>query len=233
MSDALTELEALLPQIGPAVDRRRFGESLGRTADVLRDASRHVQRLRALLDIARETDFEHEAGQANALSHLYEAVDEAADSMLRAASANDLRDVQDGWKSFIQELGRAETQLRRHWKLIVERDFRPLAVIGRLLEAIEATSEIGSRYIACGEAAERSSDLTASATSWRDVVVQLGHQRFALEKERHSLTENAEVDTFLDALATGQATLRHVTQDVRDWLDRNQALEGFSVRSRG
>ncbi|WFS09611.1 hypothetical protein [Methylobacterium sp. 391_Methyba4] len=61
MSDALTELEALLPQIGPAVDRRRFGESLGRTADVLRDASRHVQRLRALLDIARETDFEHEA----------------------------------------------------------------------------------------------------------------------------------------------------------------------------
>lgn len=232
MSDALAELEALLPQIGPAVDRRRFGESLGRTADLLRDASRHLQRLTALLDIARETSFEQDPGQADALSHLTEAVEGTADSMLTAADASDLREVQDEYRNFLQELGRAETQLRRHWRVIVERDFRPLALIGRLLIDIEATSDVGHRFVACGEAAERSADATGPADVWRDLVVHLKQQRTALEAERQTLTRDVEVDAFLDALAGGRATLRHVTTGVRTWLDRNGALEGFAVRSR-
>ncbi|AWV19815.1 hypothetical protein A3862_29685 (plasmid) [Methylobacterium sp. XJLW] len=232
MSDALIELEALLPQIGPAVDRRRFGESLGRTADLLRDATRHLERLTALLEIARETDFAQEEAHADALSHLYEAVDGTASSMLTAANPNDLREVQEDYNDFVQELGRAETQLRRHWRAVVERDFRPLTAIGQLLRDIETTSDAGRRFIACGEAAERSGNNAGVVSAWRDAVVQLRQQRTSLEAERHTLTKNVEVDAFLDALADGRATLRHVTPGVRDWLEHNQALDGFAVRSR-
>ena len=35
MSDPLVELEKILPQIAPAVERKRLGEILGRTAEKL------------------------------------------------------------------------------------------------------------------------------------------------------------------------------------------------------
>ena len=37
MTDALDELERLLPELEPAIERRRLGESLGRVVDALRD----------------------------------------------------------------------------------------------------------------------------------------------------------------------------------------------------
>ena len=37
MTGALDELERLLPELGPSLERRRLGESLGRVVDALRD----------------------------------------------------------------------------------------------------------------------------------------------------------------------------------------------------
>src|SRR3546814_13984996 len=44
MSDNLVELEALLPQLGPAVQQRQIGDSLGKAADTLQDSDKLIWR---------------------------------------------------------------------------------------------------------------------------------------------------------------------------------------------
>src|SRR3546814_11492339 len=70
MSDNLVELENLLPQLGPAVQQRQIGDSLGKAAEKLKDSDKLICRLAAVLEIARETDFESDSAQAAALKEL-------------------------------------------------------------------------------------------------------------------------------------------------------------------
>ncbi len=231
MTDALANLETLLPEIGPAVQRRRFGEGLGRTVEALRDAPRHVDRLSALLELAQITGFQDEQGGADIILDLRGAANEAADAMISAADADALRAVVDRYNDLIKQMGPAEGYLRRHWKEIVDRDFRPLTSVGRLLAGFETTAAVGQRFIACGEAAMGSLANGQSAQSLRDLVRRLVAERAELQAEQRSLTRNTEIDAFLDALRRGEASLRHVTPAVWAWLDANGALNGFSVRS--
>src|SRR3546814_15039776 len=70
MSDNLVELEDLLPQIGPAVQQRQIGDSLGKAADKLKDSDKLICRLAAVLEIARATDFDAASAQEAALKEL-------------------------------------------------------------------------------------------------------------------------------------------------------------------
>src|SRR3546814_13837546 len=60
----LVELEDLLPQLGPAVQQRQIGDSLGKAADKLKDSDKLICRLAAVLEIARETDFDADSAPA-------------------------------------------------------------------------------------------------------------------------------------------------------------------------
>ena len=233
MTDALDELERLLPELEPALERRRLGESLGRVVDALRDSDRHVRRFKAILEIARETEFSAEPRQAEALSELMDAAEMAADGMLKAASADDLKIVQDDYAEFAKTMTKTDRDgIRPHWARIVERDFKPLVAIGALLEKIEGVSDLGHRLVACGREADNSLARTPSMEALRDEIRRLREDRVALEAERASLTNEPEVDAFLNALAQGRATLRTVTEKVRDWLEQNGALDSFSIRPR-
>lgn len=233
MTDALDELERLLPELKPSLERRRWGESLWRVVDALRESDRHVRRFKAILEIARETDFSAEPRQAEALSELMDAAELAADGMLKAANADDLKIVQDDYTEFTKTMAKTDRDsIRPHWARIVERDFKPLFAIGALLEKIEGVSDLGRRLVACGREADNSLARTPSIEALRDEIRRLREDRAALEAERASLTNEPEVDAFLNALAESQATLRIVTGAVRDWLDRNGALDSFSIRPR-
>lgn len=233
MTDALDELERLLPELEPAIERRRLGESLGRVVDALRDSDRHVRRFKAILEIARETEFSAEPRQAEALEELMDAAELAADGMIKASTADDLRVVQDEYKKLTEAMTKTDRDgIRPHWERIVERDFKPLDAIGELLERIDGVSDLGRRLVECGRKADESVRSKPPAEALRDNIRRLREDRAALEAERASLTNEPEVDAFLNALAQGRATLRTVTEKVRDWLEQNGALDSFSIRPR-
>ena len=231
MTDALDELERLLPELGPSLERRRLGESLGRVVDALRDYDRHVRRLKAILEIAQETEFSAEPRQAEALRELMDAAELAADGMLKAATADDLKIVEDDYTEFAKTMAKTDRDnIRPHWARIVERDFKPLVAIGTLLEKIEGVSDLGRRLVECGRDAGNSLARTPPVETLRDDIRRLREERVSLEAERASLTNESEVDAFLNALAEGRATLRIVTEKVRAWLEQNGALDSFSIR---
>ncbi len=228
MSDALQELEQMLPEVPATVERRRLGETLDKTNERLSDADHQVHRLVALLEIAKETEFDTDSVQAEMLNELVAAARESADAMLEAETAEDLKEVQDAYSAFIKALANVERQLRPHWRGIVERDFKPLVAIGGLLQRIDATKDLGGRLISCGQDAERSVAAT-TADLLREAIHRLRENRTQLEADRASATNEPEVDAFLNALAEGRATLRMVTERVRSWLEHNEALDTFAV----
>lgn len=233
MTDALDELERLLPELEPALERRRLGESLGRVVDALRESDPYIRRLKAILEIAHETDFSAEPRHAETLRELIETAKSAAEEMLKANTVDDLKVVQDEYKEFAKVMANADVHaIRPHWAGIVARDFKPLGAIGRLLERIDGVSDLGHRLVECSRKADESVRSKASAEALRDSIRRLREERLELEAERDSLTNEPEVDAFLNALAEGRATLRIVTEKVRVWLDQNGALDSFSILPR-
>ncbi len=231
MKAALEELEKLLAGLPAAVQRRQIGESLGKTAEALKDSTYQIQRFAAVLEIARATDFESDSNQAAALHDLVEASSDAAGLMLKAETPDQLRSVQDAYKDFFTALVQVDRQLRPHWRQIVERDFAPLSAIGSLLESIDKNSNLGHRLITCGRQAEQLSERIA-AEALRDAIVRLNREREKLEAERNSMTKDPEIDNFLNALAEGDATLQMVTERVHNWLKKYGALDRFAITPR-
>ena len=229
MSDKLVELEVLLPQIGPALERRRIGESLGRAVEKLREADRTIARFRAILDIANETEFDQEPLQATTLGELLDDAEALTTDLEKARSAEDLGLVEAMYGDFVKSLSRADRLLRGHWNRIAERDFRPLIAIGELLENIGIASHLGHHLRECGEEAIGIRE-SLSAEQLRAAILRVRETRTRLENELTSMTKNVEVDLFLAALADGRATLRMVTDGVREWLNRNGALDRFGIK---
>jgi hypothetical protein len=114
---------------------------------------------------------------------------------------------------------------------VVTRDFAPLSAIGSLLEQIDKTSKLGQRLKTCGQKAEQIRD-SIPAEELLKAISELRRERSALEVERASVTKDQEVDKFLNALAEGDATLRMVTERVRNWLEQNGALDNFAITPR-
>jgi hypothetical protein len=231
MTPVLVQLEELLPRLPAAVDRRRLGESLGKTADALRDSGRMIGRLEAVLTIAREIQFEADPNQAAALSELIDACDDTGKVIETAETPEQLRLVQDTYREFNGALTQVDRQLRPYWRRVVERDFAPLRAIGTLLQKIDKGSDLGKRLSACGQEAQQISD-KIPAENLRDAIVRLRKQRAKLEAERVSVTKEPEVEKFLNALANGTATLQMVTAQVHNWLQRYGALDQFAITPR-
>lgn len=230
--DALVELEGLLPDLPRALEHRRLGESLGRTANALKDWPRQEARLRALLDLIEETAFGNNAPQARVKREALEAAEEAADAMIYADTGEDLREVDELYSELRRRIAPLETVLTAHWRSVVDAEFRPLSVVGGLLERINGTSELGRRLAACGREAEASTK-APSAEALRDAVQRLRQTRAKLEEERRSLTGDLDVDRFLEAVARGGAPIQMETPAVRAWIEAHDAATTFVVRVAG
>src|SRR5262245_37844212 len=130
MRHALEELEELLPELSSAVERRQIGVNLGKTINALEDSSRQVERLIAVIQIARETSFETDPNQAETLNELIETSRDTADAMVKAETPDQVLYIQEAYKEFTRLLTAMDRQVRPHWRRIVERDFVPLSAIG-------------------------------------------------------------------------------------------------------
>src|SRR3546814_791602 len=199
MSDNLVELENLLPQLGPAVQQRQIGDSLGKAAEKLKDSDKLICRLAAVLEIARETDFESDSAQAAALKELLSETKFLANELESAQTAEALREIPDSYADLTKSLSSVDRQLRAHWRRLANQDFRPLIAIGSLLERIDFAADLGRRLAECGQEAIQIAD-GIPADVLRDTIMRVRRKRRDLEKERIAITREPEIDEFLIAL---------------------------------
>lgn len=226
MADTLLELRAMLPSIGPALERRRLGESLSQIAAVVKNADAEIQRLDAVLDLARLTAFPRQD-----LSDLIGDALDAGKALASASTAEDLRTASDAYEEFVRTLPRIGAQVARYWKNeVVAKNYRPLISFGMLLEKVENLAPLGREMRECGETA-----VNTQVIKWpelRDEVVRLEQQLARLQQERtEKVSAIPAVGEFLIAVGNGTATLALLTPEVLDWLRENGALENFQVTS--
>ena len=229
MSDILTALEAMLPDLPDAVDRRRLGDRLSQSVEALKTADYHVGRLNAVLDLAELTQFGAAPPQSEMLSALREEAYEVGDALETAATDGDLRDAMYEYeRGFQKSLASADQAIRTHWASLAANKFRSLVPLGDLLQRIGVAPDLARRLQDCGRRGQAPSNvgpLADLASRARALLSELE----TLQAERADAIGEGEVGDFVNALAEQRATLTHVTDGVRHWLEKNEALPRFSV----
>ena len=232
MTDKLAELEGLLEELPDAVDRRRLGDRLSQSMEVLRGANHHIGRLTAILDLANSTGFGASGMQRETLDDLKEEAWAVGEALETASTDDELRDATFQYeKEFQKTLSSTERAARQHWASLASESFRSLVPLGDLLARIGVAPDFGRRLADCGRRALAPSevgplvDLAARARA-------LLAEREALQEERAQTIGAGDVGSFINALAEQRATLAMVTKDVRIWLEKNEALDRFSLAPR-
>lgn len=227
----LLELEILAPKIPAALERRRLGDTLGKTATKVSDAPRQAERLAALSRAASELGARTNATVAEALKRACEEADEIGVMMAGAKTTSDLEAIREDYAKLGNALTRLDNEVRAYWSRVVLPDFQGLGAIGDVLARIKHTagvaSELKSLAAEAGEIVTRT-----NAEQFATTVAKLKTQKAALESRLQRMTEHPEVDAFILAVPRG-ATLRDVTPAVLDWLDKYGARDAFLVRGAG
>lgn len=225
MTDMLEDLRALIPELGPAAERRTLGERLTSLTSTLRDAPAEFERLDALLDLAAWTNF---PGR-ELLEELEDAAAALASGLRSAQTPNELRTAQDLHGAFQRAMTRMVAQVTLHWRTIVARDFKPLIGFGELLARVDTLADLGERMQACGRDAMESLS-PSRPQDLRKSVARLKAEADELQAERtEKLGAVPGVGEFLSAIGAQNATLAVVTKDVLAWLADNGGLERFRV----
>ncbi|MBB4509545.1 hypothetical protein [Rhizobium leguminosarum] len=225
MSDALEELEQLLPSIPAAVERQRIGAQLDRVNAKLSDFSNVTARFTVVGKVAALIDFYDEN-----FSEMKEAALDAGRQLCGAADETTLDLAGRSYDDFKTAISAAERSIRYQWRTVVTNDYKPIAIVGTLLQRFGDTLEIGRGMVALAGRADRSTAL--SMADLPAEIASLSNDRSKLEAEKASMTKNGEVDDFLTKLAAGKATLSSVTPSVYSWLREHDALEQMAVFAR-
>lgn len=232
MSDTLAALEEMLPDLPDAVDRRKLGDRLTQSVETLKTADYQLGRLKAVLELADLTDFRATPIQAEMLSDLQQEAYSVGEDLETASTDGDLRDaLYEYERGFQKSLASADQAIRTHWASLASQKFRSLAPLGDLLQRIGVASDLARRLQDCGRrglAPSNVGPLTDLAARARALLTELE----ALQAERAEAIGAGEVGDFINALAEQRATLAHVTLEVHAWLEKNQALQRFSVTAR-
>lgn len=230
MSQALIELEALVPAMAAGVQARKLQTSLGRAAEKLGDIPRQAARFEALVEAALALGASEDVMARRSLLAAAEEADEIGELLERARTPEDLQYATEDLPKLSQALKSLDTVVRQLWRNLVQIEFQSLVAVGDLLGRIERTRDLGARLREVGEQALALAERNAPAEQLAPEIQALRQRRAALDAELHQLTDNPEVDAFLAAVTRDAATLRHVTEAVVDWLERNNALDAFAVR---
>ncbi|BAL73770.1 hypothetical protein [Bradyrhizobium cosmicum] len=232
MSDKLLELEILLNQLPGAVERRRLGDRLRQAVDVLRDSEYRVNRTRAVLELAHLTEFQQSSPQGDVIDKLKEEAWEVGDALQNATTEDELKNaVYDYDRVLKPALASADKAVRIHWSRVVDERFRPIELLGELLERIGIAGDLGQQLRDCarrGMASTNNSQLTEIVANAKNLLAELS----VLQKRRAEAIGSGNVGTFVNALAEGRATLELITPDVREWLEMNNALDRLGVTPR-
>jgi hypothetical protein len=228
MSDVLVALEALLPDLPAAADQRRLGDRLSQATQTLREAAQQARRLRAVLQIGEAVGFGAGPDQREMVQELRQTALDVAEALERADDPESLRTaVWDYEKSLLVALANVDRAVRVQWRGVVANRFQPLIGFGDLLSMIDGVSDLGRDMTACGRRAQALDGGSAEELAIQIQALLADFDR--LQAERATAIGAGDVGTFLNALAERCATLAMVTDEVRAWLETNQALDQFSV----
>ncbi len=225
MSDALVDLEQLLPSIPAAVERQRVGVQLDRLNAKLADFSNATARYTAVSAVALLIGFNDEN-----ITDMREVALDAGRCLKSAVDEATLEVAGRSYDDLKAAISAADKAARYHWRTVVTNEYRPIGVVGSLLQKFGDALDIGERMIALAERAERSTGLQILDLS--NEIASLVGIRADLDAEKASMTKNGEVDDFLTKLASGRATLSSVTPSVYSWLREHDALDQLAVSSR-
>jgi hypothetical protein len=222
--DKLDELRTLIPDLGPAVDRRAVGERLTQLTQALRDAPAEFARLDALLDLAAWLELPRDL-----VENLEDAASDLATALRTAQTPQDLRTAQERYSTLHSEMGRLTGQISRYWQARVNRDFRPMISFGVLLTRVDTLADLGQRLQRCGQAAIDST-APSKPDDLKAAITRLNAEAESLQTERaQKLGAVPGVGDFLSAIGAQNATLAVVTKEVLEWLADNGGLEHFKV----
>jgi hypothetical protein len=224
-SDALEELEQLLPSIPAAVERQRIGAQLDRVNAKLNDFTSTKVRYAAVGAVAVLIDFDDEN-----ISEMRAAALDAGRDLRAAVDENTLDLAGRSYDDLKAAILAADKAARFQWRTIVANEYKSIAVVGALLQRFGDTVDVGKRMVALAERADRSAALPISELSAE--IASIVSARANLEAEKASMTRNGEVDDFLTKLALGRATLSSVTPSVFSWLKDHDALDQLGVSPR-
>jgi len=226
--DRLEALEAMLPDLPAAVDQRRLGERLTKTVAALSEADAQITRLSALLELTIEVEFGHSPEQLALLNEVREEALNVGADLCNANDEGSLRDATFHYQELVKGLARLDQSVRAQWRTLLAERYRPLENFGELLTSLDDVADLGRRLKECAAAAA-SISTTATARQLSDQIRAL-NQRFALlQSERGKVIGAGEVGDFLNALADRRANLSLVTQEVRNFLEANHALDRFKI----
>ena len=222
MSDALEELEALLPRLPEAVKRQRLGQQLDDAAGKLRTGEQEAKRLAALIALASLLGFDN-IEQREQLSEARDEAWKVGSSLVEADEAEDLRQATSRYeRDFLPALRTLHRDLWKHWRTVVARDFAPLVQIGEMLGKLDQGSTLACDLANCGAEAT-SMEQTASAADFLNQVSKFVARRDRLQEQRRAAFGDGAVAAFVNALAESRARLDMVTPEVRAWLDTHDA----------
>lgn len=229
---AVDDLEALAPKLADAIQAREFGRVLGKAMERLAEMPKQVKRFSALMDAAGAVGAMSDRACIEAIDDAIGAAEDIGELLVNAHDAESLKYVSEEFPAFSQHLRSVETAVRQSWYRTVRGDFVALIAIGKLLESIGATSDLGKRLSALGVEARSSADQPMSPENLSATADRLCKLRTALNDEMHQSTKEPDVDSFLTAVVGNDATLEHLTPPVMDWLAQNDALRVFSIRGK-
>lgn len=225
--DYLVELECLLPQLPEAVQQRRLGDSLKRAAEDLKGAQQVAEDLRCSTEIAELIDYRDDQ-----LEEALERAEEIGEALENADSAERLAAALNDYRTeLLASVRTLKSGVRARWRQVRSERFGPLLGVGELLSGMKGEiSELGAQFVALNQNAMAVKDETSLKAMLEEVrLVFSEYER--LKQVRGKLVGADEVGDFLNAVAEGRARLSMVSDAVRTWLERNGALDRFSVNA--
>jgi hypothetical protein len=232
MTDPLASLETMLEALPAAVDRRKLGDRLTQSLEVLRTADSVIGRLTAILDLAELSGYRAIPLQAELLSELQKESRAIGEALETASTDIDLRDAVRAYETdFRPLLHSVELSIRTHWGSFAAGKSRPLSTLGELLHRIGVEPALAGRMKDCGRrglAIGNGGSLPDLAAHARSLLAELE----TIQQERASTIGRGDVGDFINALAEQRATLAMVTGEVREWLEHHDALERFRLSLR-
>jgi hypothetical protein len=228
MSDKLERLEELAPLAPRALATKKLGQSLGQAEGAAREALQECERLTALVDIVVATDGVANASLKPVIEDALDRFDDVGGLLATAADAESLRGIERDYKDLKDSLSRLSMAVRNHWTNVANREFHPFQTIGEVLIKVDKTRALGERMQSVAEKAAEAAR-QSSAQAMRRAIIAAIDLRAQVNTERKILFGDPEVDAFLEAAASGTASLEQVTPGVLMKLKELDALAAFKV----
>ena len=224
----LEALEALLPSIPQAKERKQLGVSLG-------NATAQAEKMEALV-AALDSNATLLSLCAVDLGDDRGPVSGSLDTILQfarlaenAETAAQLDQVTAQRTQIEFQVGNITERVQRAWSERVRKDLGGYAGLGAVLGRIESTAELGSNLGRLGQHA----DLLKRPTG-PDAQRIAEHQRLAAQRDKliadlGKAGIEADIVAFLNAIAQGSVSLAQVTRRIYDWLEEHDALPLFAA----